>query len=68
MISLSKRILDAAGYEEMIEANPDNVTDTMIGKRPDVVILDLGMRRFGGKNILRQLKGDSMTLRAERAA
>jgi PleD family two-component response regulator len=56
--------LDAAGYEVLFETNPDNITDTMIDTRPEVVILDLGMRRIGGINILRQLKGDSQTRQA----
>ena len=56
--------LDSAGYEMLIEHNPDNITDTMIDARPDLVILDLVMRRLGGLNILRQLKGDSQTRQA----
>ena len=51
--------LDSTGYETLIERNPDNITDTMIDTRPDLVILDLEMRRIGGLNILRQLKSDS---------
>ena len=56
--------LDSAGYQMLIESNPDNITATMIDARPDLVILDLGMRRLGGLNILRQLKGDSQTRQA----
>jgi PleD family two-component response regulator len=56
--------LDSAGYETLIESNPDNVMVTMTDKKPEVVILDLGMRRLGGITILRQLKGDSRTRQA----
>ena len=53
--------LNSAGYDIVIESNSDNVTRTLIAERPDVVLLDIGMRRLGGLNILRQIKGDRRT-------
>ena len=53
--------LDAAGYDTLIESNPDDVTRTLIAERPDVVLLDFAMRRLGGITILRHIKGDPQT-------
>ncbi|MCH7734029.1 MAG: response regulator [Chloroflexi bacterium] len=53
--------LDSAGYDTLIESNPDDVIQTLIAERPDVVLLDIAMRRLGGISILRQIKGDPQT-------
>ncbi len=53
--------LDSAGYDIVIESDPNNVASAIINERPDVILLDIALRRLGGHSILRQIKGDRRT-------
>jgi PleD family two-component response regulator len=53
--------LNSAGYDTVIESDPRNITAAIIKERPDVILLDIALRRLGGINILREIKGDRRT-------
>ncbi len=53
--------MEAIGFEILPESDGLVVSRLVASERPDVVLLDLAMPRLDGIQVLRQIKGDSMT-------
>ncbi|NQW16385.1 MAG: response regulator [Chloroflexi bacterium] len=53
--------VEGAGFRAIVESDGLAVTNRALEERPDVAVVDLGLPRLDGIQILRQIKGNSIT-------
>jgi CheY-like chemotaxis protein len=56
-----KKILTAAGYKVQLASDGEEGLRLAMGKKPDVILLDMLLPKLGGVEVLRALKQDPMT-------
>ena len=59
MLALSKRLLQAEGYEVADLSDGALAMDTMAAFRPDLVVLDLLMPNISGETLLKRMREDT---------
>jgi two-component system KDP operon response regulator KdpE len=57
MLGALRIILSAHGYEVTLARNGTEALDAVVGTRPDLVILDLGMPRLSGTQVIQAIRG-----------
>jgi two-component system KDP operon response regulator KdpE len=57
MLVALRIILSAHGYDVTLARNGKEAIDAVVGTRPDLVVLDLGMPQIGGRQVIEAIRG-----------
>lgn len=61
LLNIIKAILEIEGYQVQISLNADQIVEMASKERPDVILLDIHMKRINGCEICKNLKSGNLT-------
>ena len=61
-LEVIKAQVEKAGYKTILISDPVNTLNIAISTQPDVILLDISMRKMTGFDVCRQLKSNTSTL------
>jgi len=59
--NIIKAILEIEGYQVRISINADQIVEMVSKERPDIILLDIHMKRINGCEICKNLKSGDLT-------